>query len=67
MSLMERTRNGQFVYVVELAQETYAALQMLRAGRAGKRPPNPFEKGRNDPCHCGSGQKYKRCHGKGGR
>ncbi|MGQ0723494.1 MAG: SEC-C metal-binding domain-containing protein, partial [Candidatus Eiseniibacteriota bacterium] len=20
--------------------------------------------GRNDPCPCGSGQKYKRCHGK---
>lgn len=20
--------------------------------------------GRNDPCHCGSGQKYKKCHGK---
>lgn len=20
--------------------------------------------GRNDPCHCGSGEKYKRCHGK---
>ncbi len=20
--------------------------------------------GRNDPCHCGSGQKFKRCHGK---
>ncbi|MBK8264407.1 MAG: SEC-C domain-containing protein [Nannocystis sp.] len=19
--------------------------------------------GRNDPCHCGSGAKYKRCHG----
>jgi uncharacterized protein YecA (UPF0149 family) len=19
--------------------------------------------GRNDPCHCGSGQKFKRCHG----
>jgi preprotein translocase subunit SecA len=19
--------------------------------------------GRNDPCHCGSGKKYKRCHG----
>lgn len=19
--------------------------------------------GRNDPCHCGSGRKYKRCHG----
>jgi preprotein translocase subunit SecA len=21
------------------------------------------EVGRNDPCPCGSGQKYKRCHG----
>jgi SEC-C motif-containing protein len=20
--------------------------------------------GRNDPCHCGSGQKFKKCHGK---
>ncbi|HEX3243783.1 MAG TPA: SEC-C metal-binding domain-containing protein, partial [Chloroflexota bacterium] len=26
--------------------------------RAGRRV------GRNDPCPCGSGQKYKRCHGK---
>ncbi len=22
--------------------------------------------GRNDPCHCGSGQKYKKCHGRPG-
>ena len=22
------------------------------------------EPGRNDPCHCGSGKKYKNCHGK---
>jgi uncharacterized protein YecA (UPF0149 family) len=21
--------------------------------------------GRNDPCHCGSGKKFKRCHGAG--
>ena len=21
--------------------------------------------GRNDPCHCGSGKKYKKCHGAG--
>jgi preprotein translocase subunit SecA len=20
--------------------------------------------GRNDPCYCGSGQKYKKCHGR---
>jgi len=23
------------------------------------------EVGRNDPCHCGSGKKYKKCHGAG--
>jgi preprotein translocase subunit SecA len=22
--------------------------------------------GRNDPCHCGSGKKYKKCHGANG-
>ncbi len=27
--------------------------------------PNPmFKVGRNDPCPCGSGKKYKKCHGK---
>ena len=31
--------------------------------------PKPFVRegvkvGRNDPCHCGSGKKYKQCHGK---
>jgi len=31
--------------------------------------PLPFERqyakvGRNDPCPCGSGKKYKHCHGK---
>jgi SEC-C motif-containing protein len=36
----------------------------------GKTPkPDTFEKtgpdlGRNDPCHCGSGKKFKKCHGK---
>jgi preprotein translocase subunit SecA len=34
--------------------------------RAGKSQPVQIgEKlGRNDPCHCGSGKKYKHCHGK---
>ena len=32
-------------------------------------PPKPFTRkmekvGRNDPCPCGSGLKYKQCHGK---
>jgi preprotein translocase subunit SecA len=36
------------------------------AARAGK--PQPIQVGdkvgRNDPCHCGSGKKYKQCHGR---
>ena len=39
------------------------------AGQAEKSKPAPIiaEKkvGRNDPCPCGSGKKYKHCHGKG--
>jgi len=31
-----------------------------------ERKPVSVEKtlGRNDPCHCGSGKKYKKCHGR---
>ncbi|MBI3333278.1 MAG: SEC-C domain-containing protein, partial [Candidatus Omnitrophica bacterium] len=33
----------------------------LGGKRAG---PAPIDKiGRNDPCYCGSGKKYKKCHG----
>ncbi len=37
------------------------------AGGAGARPgftPTGARIGRNDPCWCGSGQKYKKCHGR---
>ena len=35
-------------------------------------PPVPFRRaepklGRNDPCFCGSGRKYKKCHGAAGQ
>jgi len=37
---------------------------------AGGGPTKPIRKerkiGRNDPCYCGSGKKYKHCHGKAG-
>ena len=29
----------------------------------GFRKPNNQKVGRNDPCPCGSGKKYKKCHG----
>ncbi|MBU0474774.1 MAG: preprotein translocase subunit SecA [Bacteroidetes bacterium] len=34
-------------------------------GKRGKQQPIKVEEkiGRNDPCHCGSGKKYKHCHG----
>jgi preprotein translocase subunit SecA len=32
---------------------------------ATARPPSPVKLGRNDPCWCGSGKKYKMCHGQG--
>jgi uncharacterized protein YchJ len=43
------------------------ASEMSRAAETAARsvasPPAP---GRNDPCPCGSGKKYKKCHGTGG-
>ncbi len=40
------------------------------AGRGQRRKPETFKRdekkiGRNDPCPCGSGKKYKQCHGRG--
>ena len=40
-----------------------------QAGQGEKQKPMPLQAekkvGRNDPCPCGSGKKYKNCHGKG--
>jgi preprotein translocase subunit SecA len=34
------------------------------AGDGRAAPANPNRLGRNDPCWCGSGKKYKKCHGR---
>jgi uncharacterized protein YecA (UPF0149 family) len=39
----------------------FAGLRIEEVGKAGKPAVQP---GRNDPCHCGSGQKFKKCHGR---
>ena len=50
---------------------TQIAIEAFDAALTGRRPgerqgtvvndqPTP---GRNEPCHCGSGKKYKKCHG----
>ena len=33
-------------------------------GKSKKKPKKVEKVGRNDPCPCGSGKKYKQCHGK---
>jgi uncharacterized protein len=59
---------GQQLSRDELVDEACLALQDLRCfwvDRAPRHPPRRVEPvpGRNDPCHCGSGKKYKKCHG----
>ncbi|MDE5635920.1 MAG: SEC-C domain-containing protein, partial [Muribaculaceae bacterium] len=46
------------------------AQRAAASARQGERPrPEPMKAapkiGRNDPCPCGSGKKYKNCHGRG--
>lgn len=45
--------------------------ERIEKGELGEEPSKPGETfvktgpeiGRNDPCHCGSGKKFKKCHG----
>ncbi|MES2534555.1 MAG: preprotein translocase subunit SecA [Pseudomonadota bacterium] len=49
----------------ELGPEELLAPTASGAGRKQALPVDDFPKvGRNDPCPCGSGKKYKQCHGK---
>jgi preprotein translocase subunit SecA len=46
------------------------AAEQNQAAEARRGPARPAERrddkvGRNDPCPCGSGRKYKKCHGRG--
>lgn len=46
----------------EREQSIRASEQSLRVRAAIHEPSAPMRVGRNDPCPCGSGLKYKRCH-----
>lgn len=55
------------------AQQTFTPVidlsQIREGGPVSSAAPSPAisneqKIGRNDPCHCGSGKKYKKCHGK---
>ena len=56
-------------YEVHLAATTQTALNLFQQQRNHKAAHTPLVRrlpktGRNDPCLCGSGLKFKRCHGK---
>ena len=61
-----------FELQLALDRGSEAFLERVRAGGGARRGParsDPFvhgasKLGRNDPCSCGSGKKFKKCHGK---
>ncbi len=61
-AVQDMTKNIQRQHEKEMK-----ALQMLGTGAAAEAPKKPVaaapKVGRNDPCPCGSGKKYKKCHG----
>jgi preprotein translocase subunit SecA len=68
ISLLPHIGAGAFVAEEEKLKETQKGMKM--AGAEGKSDnshvsvKNKDEAGRNDPCPCGSGKKYKKCCGK---
>lgn len=61
---------GELAMVRQIAHELLTSLQLNQVPNASYKEPSPSRPikpntiGRNDPCHYGSGQKYKRCHGR---
>jgi preprotein translocase subunit SecA len=56
----------RYLFNVEVAQpktEPQRVQANPTGGRTSKEPVTSDKVGRNDPCPCGSGTKYKRCHG----
>jgi len=54
-------RAAQLRRAEDLLREREAGLQRIPAAASGAR--TAVKVGRNEPCPCGSGFKYKRCHG----
>ena len=56
-----------FAREMERKQQRQAKELQYQAGTAAAEAPKPVRAGakvgRNDPCPCGSGKKYKKCHG----
>ncbi len=70
MDTLERLSTVQVVRQEAMEHETRRRPQKLvmNRGEQGDEPKKPVRAenkvGRNDPCPCGSGKKYKKCHGR---
>ena len=65
---MQQQRERAKVDVNKLQESRMQAATQAGQGERSKPSPVHVEKsvGRNEPCPCGSGKKYKQCHGKAG-
>ena len=65
--LMQPARPEDQAKQIEKKQQQQQKDLQFQAGPAQAEPPKPVRAaakvGRNDPCPCGSGKKYKKCHG----
>jgi preprotein translocase subunit SecA len=65
--LMQPARPEEQAKQIEKKQQQQQKDLQFQAGPAQAEPPKPVRSaakvGRNDPCPCGSGKKYKKCHG----
>jgi preprotein translocase subunit SecA len=64
-----QVRHEQDVQQIDQQQQRPQRVMMSHGGEIVNAEPQPLKRdsskvGRNDPCPCGSGKKYKRCHGK---
>ncbi len=65
--LVQPARPEEEAKQIEQRQQRQQQNLQFQAGPAQAEPPKPARAGakvgRNDPCPCGSGKKYKKCHG----
>ena len=63
----QKNNNPEETPRAENPQSNSVAIQnkspVVQRSAATRRPVKPKKVGRNDPCPCGSGKKYKHCHG----
>jgi preprotein translocase subunit SecA len=67
LTVVPREKPVERVQVVKPTDEGFMKLGQKKVSKAQTNTPvrNENKVGRNDPCPCGSGKKFKNCHGRG--